>query len=154
MENNKIDKRGIAPVVSATLLILLTVFIAGVVTVVVTKTVDVQSSPEFSCLDIKLENVGDLRRACFNPDANEIEVGVSLGNEEFLVEGLNFIFDLGNGESSSWKCTVENGCTVLGPGEFANYHFSALEFDDIEEINEVAFYINNCEIGKMDVGVC
>ena len=147
-------KRGLAPVVSATLLILLIVFVAGVVTIVVTKTDDVQSSPEFSCLDIKLENVGDLRRACFNSAAEEIEVGVSLKDGDFLVESLDFIFDLGNGERSSWKCTIQNGCTVLGPGEFANYYFNALEFDDIGSVSEVSFYINNCLVERLDVGVC
>jgi hypothetical protein len=154
MKKNKMKKRGLAPIVSAVLIILMTIFTTGIIIISVTKTVDIQSSPEFSCLKIKLEQVADLRRACFNDAENHFEVGVYLKNQDFLVEELSFIFNDGSGQNFLWKCNEENGCTILGKGEFANYYFRDTDFEDIEVIEEVSFYINNCEVGKMKVGVC
>ncbi|MBT3642914.1 hypothetical protein HN604_03550 [archaeon] len=154
MVREKNTKRGLAPIVSAVLLILMTIFAAGIVVIGVKKSIDVQSSPEFSCLEIKLEQVADLRRACFSDMENHFEVGVYLKNEDFLVEELGFVFDDGTGQNSLWECSEENGCTILEQGQFANYYFRATDFEDSGAISDVSFYINNCEIEKMKVGVC
>ncbi|MBU0466958.1 MAG: hypothetical protein KJ718_06045 [Nanoarchaeota archaeon] len=149
------NKKGLAEVVGTWALVVITViavFFAfnSVIKVMGTKA-DIQSSPEFNCLEVQTAPNPELKieKTCYNTQTGDVEVTVKRSLKNSQINSLNFVFS-----DSTFSCSDSCGqgvCTILKQGTTKTYYIS---FETQEKPRAVTLFAGSCELDERGVVEC
>lgn len=146
---NNANRRAVSDIVVTVLLVLIGIAALSIVAVYINGTIkSVSLSPKLSCIDMQLQNVLKINRACYNSQTNEIEIAVQRAIADFNLEKINFVIDKGV-SSTSWVCqdTCSN-CKIPEPGKQKTYYFLS------EKADSVAVSIDSCILDQKELADC
>src|SRR3989344_6590887 len=126
MNKLMIDKRGVSEIVSVVLLILISMSLVAIMFVYIT---DYASKPLHlspgDCINMQSNLPVSIDSACYNKFNNNIEVKLSRGLDNFVIDSLKLSVNEGS-KSSSWSCSSTcNTCIIPNTGEKKFYYVLA-----------------------------
>jgi len=152
------SKKGVTNIVTSSLLILLVIITASIIFYVVREKVDIQSSPEYSCFNLKLNPPIKIQSTCYNSKSGEVEVNLWYSESSINIDSLYFMFYTGE-QDSVWTCGQScGGCNVLKMGSSRKYLFAVNEFetDNPNGLQVLRLFEGklNCELGTKKIEEC
>lgn len=143
-------RRGLAPVVGVTLMILVgVVALVAIGAFIFTLVNKPQLSPTVSCFDAQTEQPFMVTSACYNVSSKIVHVDVYRVASGYVYDSL--LFTLQGAKSSSWTCGKGCGLCTLGKiGETKRYY--SLPLDDKPASLEV--FANGCSLASSFLSSC
>ncbi len=140
----KMNKKALSNIVANVLMIILIVVAMGILAANIFEIIKMPAlSPENSCIQIQLDKIVKIERACYNQGTGNLEITLERKRSEISVNELKFILD-----GNSWNCNSNcENCEILSKGKTKTYYFSP-------NAKEVAIVINGCLIETRDVERC
>jgi len=149
----KLGKKGLAEVIGAIALILITsaaaVLIAGHVNEVLLSS-EIQLSSQSTCLDWQSNLVVKMNSACYNSESGDLELVLTRKVTSLEVSQLDFAIS-SESDSESYSCGNSCGnCNVLGLGATKTYYFASE--DNIG--GRAIVHIDGCRLDEQEIRVC
>lgn len=99
-------------------------------------------APKFSCAEMLINPVIEVKRVCFNKEENLVEVKIKNNLEQEITEEINFIIS-GEADTESWCCC--KGCKTCFLPKANEQKTYFLKQDNIQNKN-IKILISNCLI--------
>jgi|GEM_PF-2943009 len=146
-----LNKRGLAEVVLIVLIIMLsiasiTIFSAAFLTPIN------QLSPEISCTEMKIEQILDLKKACFDSENNQIRVTIERSFDDIEINKINFRV-ASNQIQEEWCCGGSSclQCLIQSPGATKTY---ILPRTFTEEQDLLIIETEQCLLDSIEIKPC
>lgn len=147
-----INKKGFAEALTTLVLITITIaavlLAAGSITKLLSTMSNIQTSPEFNCLEaqIALNPELEITNACYNSQSGDIEITLKRGVTDAFINSLSFAI-----EDETWRCSNScSDCQILGAGKTKTYFLPA----ENPARKTIRVYADNCELDYAIMGEC
>lgn len=144
------NKKAIAPVISVTLIILISILAVGILsTYIIKSSKSIQLSPETSCLDLKLNQALKINSVCYNETTNEVKTNINrvLNTQLFTID-----FTLSSTDKTEkWKVGGSClNCKLPEEGESKTYYLDSTS----TEKRTLILSTVSCELDRKEVNIC
>jgi hypothetical protein len=143
------NKKAASNIVISVLLIVICIAAIVMISNLVYKTVSVQMSPQYSCLESQISKPIEIDRVCYNLSSQQVQVVLQRKiNSE--IPSLYFVIN-SNSQTSKWCCSSEcTNCLILEQGETKTYYFDV----DASSNSNIAVLIDSCLIDSRQITDC
>lgn len=146
-------KKGMSDIVVSILLVVLSLIAVSLLWVYVSDLAkEIELGPAFSCLEMQLNPVVRLQKACYNSETGDIELRVLRIRNNLNLKNIYFVINGDEVESKTFRCGEDClECDVLEEGRGKNYYVNG-ESGDVG--GNVVLRIFGCGVDEKEIEVC
>ncbi len=144
------SKKALSNIVSTFAILVITIACVLVVGIVIKNTTEnILSSPEFTCSNFNIEPPIKTKKACYNPETNELNIEIEKSIQHNIeIQSIEFIINTEYG-TENFICDNSCGnCEVLEQGSKTYY------FDFQEQPKQITLKVHNCILKTKEIIPC
>jgi archaellum component FlaF (FlaF/FlaG flagellin family) len=145
------NKKALSGVIAVVLLISLSILAVGIIsTYVIKSSKSVQLSPEYSCLDLKINEAIKIESACYNSNIKEIKTTIKRNINTDQISSIKFTH-IAENKKEAWEVGGSClNCKLPEQGESKLYNLAPSDFSS----GELIISSSSCELDRIKIKEC